>query len=105
MLNLAAYRTDVAGMQREINVASATSGLAQSVYNTANARIWGGEAEARFAVTPHLLLAVAPDLCSPLADAFSSAGFTVTTITTCAEVCAACAEPAPACSAIMQSSR
>ncbi len=57
VLNLAAYRTDVDGMQREINVASATSGLAQSVYNTADARIWGGEAEARFAVTPHLLLA------------------------------------------------
>lgn len=34
VLNLAAYRTDVARMQREINVASATSGLAQSVYNT-----------------------------------------------------------------------
>ena len=49
----------------------------------------------RTEVPPHLLLAVAPDLCSPLADAFSSAGFTVTTITTCAEVCAACAEPAP----------
>ena len=44
---------------------------------------------------PQLLLAAAPDLRSQLADAFTSAGFTVTTTTTCADVCAACAEPAP----------
>ena len=49
----------------------------------------------RTEVPPHLLLAVAPDLRSPLADAFSAAGFTVTTITSCAEVCLACTEPAP----------
>ena len=55
-LNLAAYHTRVRDMQREVSVASATSGLAQSVYNTADARIWGGEAEARFALTPRLQL-------------------------------------------------
>ncbi|MCC6987953.1 MAG: EAL domain-containing protein [Acidobacteria bacterium] len=44
---------------------------------------------------PHLLLAAAPDLRTHLADAFSSAGFTVTTTTTCADVCAACSDPAP----------
>jgi iron complex outermembrane receptor protein len=34
-------------LQREVNVASASSGLAQSIFNTADARIWGGEVEAR----------------------------------------------------------
>lgn len=55
-LNLAAYRTDVAGMQREISLSNGGSGLAQSVYNTADARIWGFEAEARLALTPALVL-------------------------------------------------
>lgn len=55
-LNLAAYRTALADMQREINVASAASGLAQSVYNTADARIWGGEAEAHVQPLPGLTL-------------------------------------------------
>jgi iron complex outermembrane recepter protein len=41
----ALFWTDVAGMQRELNVPSLTSGLAQSVYNTADARIRGGEVE------------------------------------------------------------
>ncbi|MDE2596001.1 MAG: TonB-dependent receptor [Sphingomonadales bacterium] len=45
-LNLAAYRTEVKGMQREVSVASGGSGLAQSIYNTADARIQGFEAEA-----------------------------------------------------------
>jgi len=49
----------------------------------------------RTPVAPTLLLAVAPDLRSTLADTFAAAGFTVTTATACAEVCAACAEPAP----------
>ncbi len=55
-LNLAAYRTDVAGMQREVSVANGGSGLAQSIYNTADARISGGEAEARLEIVPGLLL-------------------------------------------------
>lgn len=54
-LNLAAFRTDVGNMQREINQASA-SGVSQSIYNTADAKIEGFEAEGRFAVTPNLLL-------------------------------------------------
>lgn len=45
-LNLAVYRSDVRDLQREVNVASLTSGLAQSIFNTADARISGGEAEA-----------------------------------------------------------
>ena len=45
-LSGAVFRSEVDNMQREIVVASATSGLAQSVYNTADARITGFEAEA-----------------------------------------------------------
>ena len=40
------FDTEVANLQREINVPSATSGLAQSIYNTADARIRGAEVEA-----------------------------------------------------------
>ncbi|MCW1401293.1 TonB-dependent receptor [Novosphingobium sp. MW5] len=39
------FQSDVDNMQREINVPSATSGLAQSIFNTADARIRGGELE------------------------------------------------------------
>jgi iron complex outermembrane receptor protein len=55
-LNLAGYRSQVRGVQREINVASADSGLAQYIYNTGNARIWGGELEAGFTPVPALRL-------------------------------------------------
>lgn len=55
-INLAAYRSDVDDMQREISLSSASSGLAQSVYNTADARIWGAEAEARLALASRLAL-------------------------------------------------
>lgn len=47
-MNAALFWTEVADMQREVNVASATSGLAQSIYNTADARIRGAEIEAEF---------------------------------------------------------
>jgi iron complex outermembrane receptor protein len=45
LLRGAAFWTEVDDMQREVNVPSASSGLAQSVYNTADARIRGGEIE------------------------------------------------------------
>lgn len=45
-LSVALFDTEIADLQREINVPSATSGLAQSIYNTADARIRGGEVEA-----------------------------------------------------------
>ncbi len=48
-LNAAIYWTEVDGLQREVNVPSLTSGLAQSVYNTADARIRGAEIEAELA--------------------------------------------------------
>lgn len=53
-IHAAGFWMNVGDMQREVSVASATSGLAQSVYNTADARIRGGEVEAQFALTPHV---------------------------------------------------
>ncbi len=55
-INAAIFWTEVGGMQRELNVPSLSSGLAQSVYNTADARILGGELEGAVPVTPGLTL-------------------------------------------------
>ena len=55
-LNLAVYDMKVAGIQREISVPSATSGLAQYIYNTADAHIRGAEVEASFAPVAPLRL-------------------------------------------------
>ncbi len=55
-LNLAAYQTEVGNMQREINLSSPSSGVAQSIYNTADARIRGFEAEGRYQLTDRLLV-------------------------------------------------
>lgn len=55
-LNAAAYWTEVDDLQREVNVASTTSGLAQSVFNTADARIRGGEIEGEWQLSPMLML-------------------------------------------------
>ncbi|KPL66994.1 hypothetical protein SZ64_02120 [Erythrobacter sp. SG61-1L] len=55
-VNAAVYWTEVDGLQREVNVPSLTSGLAQSVYNTADARIRGGEVEAQIAPAVGLTL-------------------------------------------------
>ncbi len=54
-LNVAAYYTDIANMQREVNQSSATAGVAQSIFNTADASILGFEAEARARLTDSLL--------------------------------------------------
>lgn len=56
-IEAALFWMDVNSMQREINVPSASSGLAQSVFNTADARIRGGEIEAEYAVTANLRIA------------------------------------------------
>ncbi|WP_299196219.1 TonB-dependent receptor [uncultured Erythrobacter sp.] len=50
-VNVAAYYTDIQDMQREVNQASAASGVAQSIFNTADASILGFEAEARMRIT------------------------------------------------------
>ncbi len=55
-VNLAGYHTVIGNMQREINQSSGSAGVAQSIFNTADASIWGGEIEARYAVTPNLIL-------------------------------------------------
>ncbi|WFL78433.1 TonB-dependent receptor [Altererythrobacter arenosus] len=54
-LNVAAYYTDISNIQREVNQASASAGVAQSIFNTADASILGFEAEARMRVSPSLL--------------------------------------------------
>lgn len=54
-LNLAAFRTEVGNMQREVNEGSA-AGVAQSIFNTADARLTGIEGEGRFAVGKNFLL-------------------------------------------------
>ncbi|MCC2603063.1 TonB-dependent receptor [Sphingopyxis yananensis] len=52
----AIFWTEVGDMQREINMASSTSGLAQSIYNTADARIRGAELEGEFSPSAALRL-------------------------------------------------
>jgi len=55
-LNAAVYYNDINNMQREVNIADATTGVVQIIDNTADATIWGFEAEGRYAVTDSLLL-------------------------------------------------
>jgi iron complex outermembrane receptor protein len=54
--NAAAYVTKIDNMQREVNQSSPTAGVAQSIFNTANATIKGFEAEARLRATDTLIL-------------------------------------------------
>jgi iron complex outermembrane receptor protein len=53
-LNVAGYVTKVGNMQREVNQSSPTAGVAQSIFNTADATILGFEAEARMRVSESL---------------------------------------------------
>lgn len=55
-LRAVGFLTEVKDLQRELNVPSETSGLAQSVFNTADARILGGELEAAVQAAPGLSL-------------------------------------------------
>lgn len=55
-LNFAGYHTDVDDMQREVSQSDGGSGLAQSVYNTADASIWGAEAEASYAINKRFVV-------------------------------------------------
>jgi iron complex outermembrane receptor protein len=54
--NAAAYLTKIDNMQREVNQSSPTAGVAQSIFNTANASITGFEFEARLRATDALIL-------------------------------------------------
>ncbi len=55
-LNAAAYYNDINGMQREVNLPDPVTGVVQIIDNTADATIWGFEAEGRIAATDRLLL-------------------------------------------------
>ena len=55
-LNLAAYRTEVQNMQREVNLADPGAGVVQNILNTADATITGFEAEARMRVSDSLVV-------------------------------------------------
>ncbi len=54
-LNGAAYITKITDMQREVNQSSPTAGVSQFILNTADASIFGVEAEARMRVSTGLL--------------------------------------------------
>ncbi|WDA42525.1 TonB-dependent receptor [Erythrobacter sp. BLCC-B19] len=54
--NIAGYITKIDNMQREVNQSSPTAGVAQSIFNTANASINGIEAEARLRASDSLIL-------------------------------------------------
>ncbi len=55
-LNAALFLNEVKDMQREINLADPVAGVVQLIRNTADASIWGFEAEAKAFVTDHLIL-------------------------------------------------
>ncbi len=55
-LNVAGYVTTIEDMQREVNQSDPVSGVAQSIFNTADATITGFEAEARMRVSPSLII-------------------------------------------------
>lgn len=55
-LNLAGYITKVQDMQREVNQSDPVSGVAQSIFNTADATITGFEAETRIRLADGFIL-------------------------------------------------
>jgi iron complex outermembrane receptor protein len=55
-VNAAVFFNDIKDMQRELNLSSPTSGVAQTIVNTADAEILGFEVEARYALTDNFLL-------------------------------------------------
>lgn len=55
-VNGAVYYNEVEDLQREINLPDPTTGLVQVIRNTADATIWGAEADLQWLVTDQLLL-------------------------------------------------
>lgn len=55
-LNAAVFFNDISDMQRELNLSSPTSGVAQTIVNTADAEILGFEVDGRYAVTDNFLV-------------------------------------------------
>ncbi len=54
-LNVAAYLTDIADLQREVNESDPVAGVVQSIFNTADASIFGVEAEGRARLSDSLI--------------------------------------------------
>jgi iron complex outermembrane receptor protein len=54
--NAAVFLNDISDMQRELNLASPSSGVSQVILNTADAEILGLEAEGRYALTDNFLV-------------------------------------------------
>ncbi len=55
-INAVAFFTSIADMQREVNAASVTAGVVQTILNTADASISGLELEGRYAITDNFLI-------------------------------------------------
>ena len=55
-LNASVFLNDIKNMQRELNLSSPSSGVAQTIINTADAEILGLELEGRYAITDSLLV-------------------------------------------------
>ncbi|MDH4041048.1 MAG: TonB-dependent receptor, partial [Gammaproteobacteria bacterium] len=55
-LNAATFYTTIDDQQREVNLPSATAGVAQLIKNTADTNIYGGEIDATISLTENLLL-------------------------------------------------
>lgn len=55
-LNTAFFFTQIEDMQREVNLADPTAGVSQQITNTADADIWGIEAEGQYLIADGLLL-------------------------------------------------
>ena len=55
-LNVAAYYTDISDLQREVNESDPVAGVVQSIFNTADASIFGVEAEARMRLSDALIV-------------------------------------------------
>ncbi|MFN7054881.1 TonB-dependent receptor [Hyphomonas sp.] len=56
LLNAAVFFNQIEDMQRELNLSSPTSGVAQTIVNTADADILGFEVEGRYALTDNFLV-------------------------------------------------
>jgi iron complex outermembrane recepter protein len=55
-INVAVYQNEIDNMQRETNIPETGSGVQQVIVNAGNATIWGAELDARFALTPNLVV-------------------------------------------------
>ena len=55
-VNAAVFLTEIADMQREVNLSDPTAGVVQNIINTADAEIMGVEIEGRYAFTDNFLV-------------------------------------------------